>query len=714
MDLTMRLKILADTAGVKSGFAETKNVGVATAEAISEGFTRAGDILKRSIGWAGLAVGLEQAIDGASALQSLQAGQATLLMNQGVAQKFNVDMSKQQYDYAVKTGQSMSDLHSTLLQNQATMMSLNVGISQQSITQAQTLLLTNQDMVKLFTTGKKVNENGVVMNKNLNDALYASANLAAAMGGGQGGSISSSARMMTRILADPAKRMSAMTRYGFTLSQTEQNRIKSVQSTNGLLAAQSLLIQDINKHLKNVAQNSVSPVERLKNDIKVLENTLGTALLPILDGLAKALGSVLVAFQPVLQAVGGLIKSAATELGNLLGQVMADFKPILTFFAQGVFPMIINLLVPAFKILFAVIDPIMKSLNRVMPQILAIINMMSKKISNSLLEAFTAISKVMNEMVANGTFSALMASLVASMQTFSQIAPAIAQAFGQLLIALAPLIQTSLPAIVQMFGIFTTLMTDIGVPVLGVLTGLIKNLAPLIKALSPVIGALLGIWFTKSLFLDPIMAVKKGIEALTKSEIIMNLITDANPWVLLGLAIAGLILLVATHWQDFVKVMKTVWDTVKTGVKDAWDWIYNKIVGVINGLSDAWNTFVNYTGISAVTRFLGLGNMNTGQLQHVGTTTKAPPKPKFHSGGIVPGLKGREVPAILQAGEAVMSISQVNTMKSGGGGSTLNVHPNAVNITVNGNADHATVLDIQRHVEAQFKEFQKTLRGMGR
>jgi phage-related protein len=714
MDLTMRLKILADTAGVKSGFAETKNVGTETARAIGEGFNRAGEILKRSIGWAGLAVGLEQAIDGASQLQSLQSGQATILMNQGVAQQFNVNMSKQQYEIAMKSkdaSQKMADLQSNMLVNQATMMSLNVGISQQSITQAQTMLLTNQDMVKLFTTGKKVNENGVTMNKNLNDALYASANLAHAMGGGQGGSIASSSRMLSRMLADPAKHMASMTRYGFTLSKSEQARIKSVQATNGLLASQALLIRDINNHLKDVAKNSVSPVERLKNDIKVLENTLGQALLPILDSLATALGTVLVAFQPVLKAVGGLIKEAASQLGDFLGRIMADFKPILTFFVQGIFPMIINLLVPAFKILFAVIDPVMKALNRAMPEILKIINLMSKSIDSSLTEAFKAISKAMNEMVANGTFKSMMTALVSAFQMLAQISPAVFKAFSQLLIALAPLIQSSMPAIILAFQMFATILTDVGVPVLTAVTGLIKGLAPLIKALAPLLGPLIAIWFTNKVFVQPMEKVIKGIKDLTKSQLLFNTATEMNPWVIVAMAIVGAIILIATHWKTVSGFLISSWTTIKSTATTAWDFIYNHIAGGINRLTQLWNGFMNYSGLSAITRFVGIGDLNIGKIKPIGTNAK--PTRKMHSGGIVPGMRGREVPAILQAGEAVVSLSQMNASRSGGG-STLNVHPNAVNITVNGNADHATVLDIQRHVEAQFKEFHKTLRGMGR
>jgi hypothetical protein len=56
--------------------------------------------------------------------------------------------------------------------------------------------------------------------------------------------------------------------------------------------------------------------------------------------------------------------------------------------------------------------------------------------------------------------------------------------------------------------------------------------------------------------------------------------------------------------------------------------------------------------------------------------------PKFHNGGIVPGRRGAEVMANLQAGEMVLSLAQVDAMRNGravtgGGGTVINVTVNA-------------------------------------
>jgi hypothetical protein len=66
-------------------------------------------------------------------------------------------------------------------------------------------------------------------------------------------------------------------------------------------------------------------------------------------------------------------------------------------------------------------------------------------------------------------------------------------------------------------------------------------------------------------------------------------------------------------------------------------------------------------------------------LFRIGNATKnLPPIPgssgpgisQFHSGGVVPGPPGANVPAILQAGETVRTVSQERALRSGGDGGT--------------------------------------------
>ena len=512
MDESMRLKILGDSKGAETALTDVERAAQVTADKVVESFKHAGSILKGAIGWTGLAIGLEQSLNDATKLQGLQNTQNTILVNQNIAQQFGLNVSRQQLQNSVKQGEVLR----TTLADQARGMSIATGLSQQQLTQAQTLLLTNQDMVKLFKQGGKSDlyNSGVKINANLEQAVTAAANLSVTMGGGGGGSVASSARMLNRMLQDPAKHMSAMTRYGFTLSQEEQNRIKSVEKTNGLIAAQGLLIGDINKHLRNVASNSVTPMEKIKNDLLILKTQLGTNLLPILDALANAIAPIVKIFSALMPSVQGAIKQSAIAIGKYLGALLIDLQPLIDFFLKGVLPMVMTILVPIFKLLETVLQPFVKALNQAMPLITKIMNQIGNKVAQAFAVAISDIAGALKQMSDNGTLTTMMNSLVQSFTNLAPILPAVAQAMAQLIIAFTPAFIAALPTMVQLLDLFTKMLTAIGVPTIKALANAFSALAPAIAMLAPVIGPLLAVWFTKKLFLDPIFGTADAIGLL--------------------------------------------------------------------------------------------------------------------------------------------------------------------------------------------------------
>ena len=121
-----------------------------------------------------------------------------------------------------------------------------------------------------------------------------------------------------------------------------------------------------------------------------------------------------------------------------------------------------------------------------------------------------------------------------------------------------------------------------------------------------------------------------------------------------------------------------------------WAGLYNGFVTVANLIIKGWNALTGWIP--------GLGS-------HVHITElKTMAAPKFHNGGIVPGPMGKEVPAILQAGEAVVSISQMRDRNRNGGGG-VNIASNAMVITIQGNADGQTARQIEIAVNQAFNKF---------
>jgi hypothetical protein len=105
-------------------------------------------------------------------------------------------------------------------------------------------------------------------------------------------------------------------------------------------------------------------------------------------------------------------------------------------------------------------------------------------------------------------------------------------------------------------------------------------------------------------------------------------------------------------WTN-VGPIKAVWPVVSTvagNIKNAFVTVAQIIRAAINGVIDIVNTVIR--GINSIQVHVHVGpinydfdGVNLGYL------------PKFHAGGVVPGVVGTEVPALLQAGERVTPIN---------------------------------------------------------
>jgi len=172
-------------------------------------------------------------------------------------------------------------------------------------------------------------------------------------------------------------------------------------------------------------------------------------------------------------------------------------------------------------------------------------------------------------------------------------------------------------------------------------------------------------------------------------------------------------------WKDVYGVAMAVWHGILSGGKMLWGWLKSAFDFLSNAGKWVWANLYNGF-VTVANMIISVWNSTLGNiLGAVGVNVKvtkltAMKVPKFHSGGIVPGSPGKEVPAILQAGETVLSMSQTRARANAGSGGQLSVHPGAVVININGSADEKVTAQIKSHVEGQFKELHRTLKGMGR
>lgn len=181
-------------------------------------------------------------------------------------------------------------------------------------------------------------------------------------------------------------------------------------------------------------------------------------------------------------------------------------------------------------------------------------------------------------------------------------------------------------------------------------------------------------------------------------------------WVIAGIiALVAVIVLIATKTDWFSKAWRAAWDWIKDAahavgswfkdvlwekwIQGAWDAILNKAVSVylwmrdlpgklkgafakvgdfiaapfragFNLVSTAWNNTVGRLHWTVPGWIPGIG----------GNSFSAPTLPHFHSGGVVGGVPGSEVLAVLQAGERVTPA----VASAGGGGDTVYVRGDAL------------------------------------
>lgn len=219
-------------------------------------------------------------------------------------------------------------------------------------------------------------------------------------------------------------------------------------------------------------------------------------------------------------------------------------------------------------------------------------------------------------------------------------------------------------------------------------------------------------WADTLNLVSPLLSGLVGIFALvTAAQWAWNAAQLASPttWIVLAvIALVAVIVLIATKTTWFQDLWKWAWTGIKDATKAVFDWLagaWDWVVEVVTtGVQAWWKLFTGFWG--AVGRmgsdFIGwiLGipdriastfaavadaiarpfraafnavsrawNSTIGQLSWSvpswvpaigGASISAPKLPVFHQGGIVSGVPGQEVLALLQAGERVTPANQVN------------------------------------------------------
>jgi hypothetical protein len=154
-------------------------------------------------------------------------------------------------------------------------------------------------------------------------------------------------------------------------------------------------------------------------------------------------------------------------------------------------------------------------------------------------------------------------------------------------------------------------------------------------------------------------------------------LTSPIGWIVLGIgALIAVVVLIATKTTWFQTLWRNAWSWIKTAAANSWEFIkkipgwigtaFAKVAGFItapyraafNAIARMWNNTVGGLSFTVPGWVPGIG----------GNGFSVPKIPTFHSGGIVPGVRGTLTPIMAIAGERVSGLAG-----SGGAGAMVTV-----------------------------------------
>ena len=151
--------------------------------------------------------------------------------------------------------------------------SRKTGIDDEQIQTGANLVLTFKNIRNEVGEGNKV----------FDQATQAAVDLSAA----GFGSIESASKMLGKALNDPTKGITAMSRAGVTFTQQQQDQIAAMVEQNDLLGAQKLILREVRGQVGGVAAAQATWGDKAKVAFGNIEESIGTALLPMLDDVER-------------------------------------------------------------------------------------------------------------------------------------------------------------------------------------------------------------------------------------------------------------------------------------------------------------------------------------------------------------------------------------------------------------------------------------------
>jgi len=165
--------------------------------------------------------------------------------------------------------------------------------------------------------------------KNINSEIFqrsltAATDLAAGYAAASGGTVDLKAATLQlgKALNDPIAGMTALTRVGVQFTESQKDQIKTLVESGNTLAAQKIILKEVESQFAGSAAANVTASARLKVAWAEIKESVGKSLLPFLQSLADALVPIAGFFAKNTELTYVFIAALLAMLGPV-GQVVA-------------------------------------------------------------------------------------------------------------------------------------------------------------------------------------------------------------------------------------------------------------------------------------------------------------------------------------------------------------------------------------------------------
>lgn len=450
-----------------------------------------------------------------------------------------------------------------------------------------------------------------------------------------GTDLAGASMQLGKALNDPIKGLTALSRAGVSFTAEQKEQIKAMVKAGDTAGAQRLILDELARQFGGTAEASASASKRIGAYFGELKESLGSAIVPAIEGIAPSLISLLEALQGPMAEIGkmfatflqplidvisvvlppliDILGSVFEVIGATLSALAPVIEPIVTIIAQladifaGVFVDVLEMAAPLIE-LFATaladiasnVLPIFASLLEDLSPILGMIFEQIGGLAESVLPIFIGLfedaAPIVGEIVkVIGRLAEKVLPVL--VRIIEKLAPVFADVLLDVLEALVPVFETIGDAVIQLLPsleiLGETFATVIGslAPILPQIANaiimVVQAFAPLLPQLIQIVNTLLPPLAELLVAITPLIVDGLNLALQVLTPLLEGVVTVLGFIVEKFAAVVEWVAKTLGQFETLGELVSGIWEGIKEAFRAAVQFIgekFDEIVEFITGL----------------------------------------------------------------------------------------------------------------------------------